>query len=67
MLEHLFMCFVAISISLEKCLFRFSSSFFIRLFVVFFIELHGLFVYFGDYLQMKELFSPILWVHAHPF
>lgn len=61
------MCFVAISIPLEKCLFRFSSSFFIRLVVVFFIELHGLFVYFEDYLQMKELFSPILWVHAHPF
>ena len=59
MLEHLFVCFVAISISLEKCLFRSSSYFF--------IELHGLFVYFRDYLQVNGLFSPILWVHAHPF
>ena len=46
--EHLFMCLLAIDMSLEKCPFRSLADFSLELIAFFVVELSQLFVYFGD-------------------
>ena len=45
--EHLFMYLLSICMSLEKCLFSSFTLYFYWV-VCFYVELHELFVYFGD-------------------
>ena len=52
-----------------ECSFRSSAHFLIGLFFFFDIELHGLFVYFGEWIPCwllhLQMFSPIMWVSFH--
>ena len=61
--EHLFMCLLAIDISLEKCLFSSLAYFFDWVFYFSGIELHELFVIFETNSFSVALF-PIIFSHS---